>query len=735
MLSSSIASTLPRKLRKPSKLKVSRRRVLPEQTFELEVRPDNLATVTFDLEDSSVNIFNQQVVSEFQRLVQELAQRSDIACLVLLSGKPGNFIAGADIDAIAAVTDPLEVEAISRSVHRIFEEWENLPFPTVAAIRGSCVGGGTELALACDYIVSSDRDDIRIGLPEVRLGILPGWGGCTRLPRRVGLTAALDIILAGKIVHPKKALKIGLLDALFPDASFGHLVREFALSKMGKTGPRKRSSNLKTKLLEGNPLGRRIVFNQARKQTLKATRGHYPAPLRALEVVRTGLDRGASAGFDAEARAEGELATSAICKNLVHVFRLMEGAKKDRESSFQPPRLRAVAVLGAGVMGGGIAQLIAAQADVPVRLKDITHEPLARGMAHASGLFSKLVKRRRLSRTEAKRKMNLIRPTLDYRGFGRCDVVIEAIVEILEIKQKVFAELAEHVREDAILASNSSSLSIDLIGRDTPHPERIVGMHFFNPVHRMPLVEIIKGEHTSAETTQAIVALTRRLGKTPVVVNNCPGFLVNRLLAFYSAEALWLLDEGHRMEELDRALPAWGMPIGPIALTDEVGIDVANKVAHILGEAFPDRLTFPSWIDKMVTPERLGAKTQRGLYLYKNGRRSEPDPAIYGLLGIAGDIKSTDGPAIAERTVLPMVNEAARCLDEGVASSPADIDLAMITGIGFPPFRGGLCRWADAQGLTKLVEEMERLSSEVGARHEPSVAVRNFAAAGGFYAA
>ncbi len=708
---------------------------MSEQTFELEVRPDKLATVTFDLEGTSVNVFNQEVVSEFQRLVQDLSQRSEIACLVLLSGKPRNFIAGADIDSIATVTDPLEVEAISRSVHRIFEEWEDLPFPTVAAIRGSCVGGGTELALACDYIVSSDRDDIRIGLPEIRLGILPGWGGCVRLPRRVGLTAALDIILAGKIVHPRKALKIGLLDALFPDAAFSHLVRDFALSKIGQPGPRKRSTDLRTKLLEGNPLGRRVVFDQARKQTLKATRGHYPAPLRALEVIRTGLDRGAGAGFDAEARAVGELATSAICKNLVHVFRMMEGAKKDRESNSQPPRLRAAAVLGAGVMGGGIAQLIAARADVPVRLKDITHDPLAQGMAHASGLFSKLVKRRRMSRPEAKRKMNLLHPTLTYDGFGRCDVVIEAIVEILEIKQKVFAELAEHVRDDTILASNSSSLSIDLIGRDTPHPERIVGMHFFNPVHKMPLVEIITGQHTSAETTQAVVALTRQLGKTPVVVNDCPGFLVNRLLAFYSAEVFWLLDEGYRMEALDRTFLAWGMPMGPITLTDEVGIDVANKVAHILSEAFPDRLVFPSWIDKMVTPDRLGAKTQHGLYLYKNGRRTGPDPAIYKLLGIAGNIESIDGPAIAERAVLPMVNEAARCLEEGIARSPADIDLAMIAGTGFPPFRGGLCRWADAQGLSRLVEEMERLSSAVGPRHQPSGAVRRFADAGGFYAA
>lgn len=703
--------------------------------FRLDVRQDSLATLTFDMPDRPVNILTREVLGELDGLVRELGNRDDIACLVLVSGKPRNFIAGADVDAIAAVTDPLEVETACRHVQRTFDTWQRLPFPTIAAVRGTCVGGGGELALACDRIVASDRDDIRIGWPEVKLGILPAWGGCTRLPHRIALTDTLDLILTGKLVHPKKAFRIGLVDALFPDAAFERLLLDFALATADGSDRRKRSTGLKAVLLEGNPLGRKIVFDQARKKTLEATHGHYPAPLRALEVIKISVDSGHQPALEAEARAVGELATSEVSKNLVHVFRMMEGAKKDREGAPATRPIRRAAVLGAGVMGGGIAQLLAAKRDLPVRMKDIELEALAGGMEHAAGLFDKLVERRRLSRPEAKRKLALVRPTLDFSGFARVDIVIEAIVEILEVKQKVFAEVAAATSQETILATNTSSLSIDLIGADTPNPERIVGMHFFNPVHKMPLVEVILGEATSDETRQAVVELTRRLGKTPVVVKNGPGFLVNRLLTFYNCEALWLLDEGYRIEVLDRAMTEWGMPMGPVALTDEVGIDVANKVGHIMREAYPDRLRFPGWIDEMVVEGRLGAKSGRGLYLYENGRRREPDEGVYQRLGIPGDKRQADATAIAERTVLPMVDEAARCLDEGIVAAPADIDLAMIMGTGFPPFRGGLCRWADNQGLERLLDDMEAPAADVGERHRPSEALRRIAEAGGFYAA
>ncbi|HVR98782.1 MAG TPA: 3-hydroxyacyl-CoA dehydrogenase NAD-binding domain-containing protein, partial [Thermoanaerobaculia bacterium] len=544
--------------------------------FHLEVGADRLATLTFDLPGEKLNVFTRAALAEFERRLDELAARRDIGCLIFLSGKDKGFIAGADVAEIERVTDPQEAEAGARLGQRLFAAWEALPFPTVAAVRGVCLGGGTELSLASTYRVASDSKDTRMGLPEVRLGILPGWGGSTRLPRLIGVAEALDMILTARNASGRRALKAGLIDALVPDARFLDHVRDFARERIDQSRRESGGMDLKELLLEKNPLGRRVLFDQARKKTLEQSHGHYPAPLRAIEVVRIGIEDGARAGFDAEARAIGDLATSRISKNLVHVFRLDEAAKRSTGVPGVPPHeVRQVAVLGAGTMGGGIAQLVAQEAELPVRMKDVNTDALASGMTHASGLFDRLVKKRRLETAEARRKMALLHPTLDYSGFGRTDLVIEAIVEKMEIKQQVFADVAGAVPQDAILASNTSSLSIAGIGAKTPRPERVVGMHFFNPVHKMPLIEVIAAPQTSPEAINTIFAFSHRLGKTPVLVKDAPGFLVNRLLMFYSLEALWLLDEGHRIEDLDKAMVDWGMPMGPMALTDEVGIDVA----------------------------------------------------------------------------------------------------------------------------------------------------------------
>ncbi|HEY2295479.1 MAG TPA: 3-hydroxyacyl-CoA dehydrogenase NAD-binding domain-containing protein [Thermoanaerobaculia bacterium] len=703
--------------------------------FHLEAGADRLATLTFDSPDRKVNVFTRAAFQELEQLVNELAERKDIGCLVLLSGKPWNFIAGADVEEIARVTDPVEAEAGSRVGHRLFSAWEGLPFPTVAAIRGVCLGGGLEISLASTYRVASDRADTKMGLPEVRLGILPGWGGSTRLPRLIGIAEALDLILTGKTVAGRKALKLGLIDALLPDARFLDEVRDFALARLDKPRRDEGGIDFKELLLEKNPVGRKILFDQARKKTLETTHGHYPAPLRAIEVVKVGIEDGARAGFDAEARAVAELATSRTAKNLIHVFRLTEDAKKETGLPGAAPReVHATAVLGAGVMGGGIAQLVAAETDLPVRMKDVNDAALASGMQHAAQLFTKQVERRRLTQPEARRKMSHILPTLDYSGFGRADLVIEAIVENMGVKQDVFAETAKHVPAGAVLASNTSSLSIAGIGAKTPHRERVVGMHFFNPVHRMPLVEVIAPEGSDPAAVNTVFAFTRKLGKTPVLVKDTAGFLVNRLLMFYSTEALWLLDEGYRIEDVDRVMADWGMPMGPMALTDEVGIDVATKVAHILHEAFSDRLPLPEWLDKAPQSGRLGAKNRKGFYLYEGRERKGPDPTVYPLLGLQPRVEHPDPGTIVDRMVLPMVNEAARCLKEGVVRSAADLDLSLIFGTGFPPFRGGLCRWADQEGLGRMIATLERLESSVGDRFRPSDALRETAEAGGFYA-
>ncbi len=704
--------------------------------FRLVVGEDRLATLTFNLADRKVNIFTREVLEELDETIPQLARRTDIGCLILCSGKPGSFIAGADVEAIAGVTDPELAAAGSRLGHRIFAAWEALPFPTVAAINGTCLGGGTELSLASTYRVASDRPDLRIGLPEIKLGILPGWGGSTRLPAVVGVAAALDLILTGRNLVGKQALRMGLVDALLPDATFLGQVREFAL---GKRDARRRGTarrgGWQQLLLEGNPLGRKLIFDQARKKTLAQTKGQYPAALKAIEVVRTAVSRGRQAGFAAEAQAVGELATGRVSKNLVHVFHLMEGLKKEgARPPGEPRKLAQAAVLGAGVMGGGIAHIIAEQANIPVRLKDIQEAALASGLAHAASLVKKKLDRRRISRPEAQRTLALLRPGLDYSGFERVDLVIEAVIEKLPIKQQVMADVARATGPEAILASNTSSLSIDAIAELTPNPARVVGMHFFNPVDKMPLVEVIKGRRTSPTAVATVFDFARKLGKTPVLVKDGPGFLVNRLLMFYSTEALWLLDEGHSIEDIDRAMTAWGMPMGPIALTDEVGIDVAVKVGHILGDAFGDRLPVPPWLDKAVDPKRLGTKTGLGFYRYEGRKRLSVDPAIYGLLGLVPRVKAPNHPQLADRMVLPMVNEAARCLAEGVVADPGSLDLAMIMGTGFPPFRGGLCRWADGEGLNEVVVRLERLAGLVGERFQPCDALRKAAAAGGFYA-
>ncbi|MDQ1347297.1 MAG: Fatty acid oxidation complex subunit alpha FadJ, partial [Acidobacteriota bacterium] len=414
---------------------------------------------------------------------------------------------------------------------------------------------------------------------------------------------------------------------------------------------------------------------------------------------------------------------------------LMEAAKKDGPGdAAPPPEVRRPAVLGAGVMGGGIAQLIADKTGLPVRVRDIQPAALSTALKHAAALFARQVQRRRLQPAEMRRRMALLQPTMEDGGLAGSDFVLEAVVEDLTVKQRLFADLSRHLAPTAILATNTSSLSIDDIGQLASRRERVVGMHFFNPVGKMPLVEVIAGSLTGESAVRTATAFARRLGKTPVIVRDGPGFLVNRLLAFYSAEAMWLLDEGHRVEAIDRALVDWGMPMGPLRLADEVGLDVSAKVGHILHEAFPDRLLFPDWIDRIAEDKgRLGVKSGKGIYRYKDGREQEADPAIYAVLNLTP--AAGLAPPEPERLILPMVNEAARCLAEGIVDGPGALDLALVFGIGFPPFRGGLCRWADSEGLDTLVQGLEALAAEHGPRHTPSAALRQFAARGGFYSA
>jgi 3-hydroxyacyl-CoA dehydrogenase/enoyl-CoA hydratase/3-hydroxybutyryl-CoA epimerase len=711
---------------------------------------DGIAWVTFDAAGEKVNKLSRATLAALSDVVAELETRasestttsSGVTGVVFESAKEGMFIAGADVNEIRSIASP---EAASEAVtlgQSVMNRIEELPLPTVAAIGGVCLGGGTELALSCNGRVGSDHPRFQIGLPEVNLGIVPAWGGSTRLPRLVGLTQALEVILKGRPLDARRALRIGLIDRAVSHAELRRraeeLVREIAAGKgpSSKTG-RRRKRSFASFLLDGNPLGRRLVLWQARKRVLSQTKGNYPAPLLALDILRRGA-RSKQRSFELELEASSELLKSDVAKNLVHLFFLNEAAKKDTgvNGDEQPHLDLAVrspessGLLGAGTMGGGIARILASR-DLSVRLKDISPEALGAGLAAARKIFEERRRRRRLTSWEVEKKMALITPTLDWSGFGGVDVVIEAIVEDMEIKKGVFRELESVVRPDCLVGSNTSTLSISEMQSAFERPGRMAGLHFFNPVHRMPLVEVIRGRETNDETVAAFVALAKRLGKTPVVVNDGPGFLVNRILGPYLNEAAFLLLETGDIAGIDRVFTDFGLPMGPLRLLDEVGLDVAQKAGRVLSQAFGERATEAEALSAMVSSGRLGKKSGRGFYDYR-GKKERPDPEVPELLRASRANVSAEHAL--DRALGLMVAEAARCLDEGIVRSAGQLDLAMVMGIGFPPFRGGLCRWADAHGLPRIVSSLQALRARIGPRFEPPESLSRRAARGlGFY--
>jgi 3-hydroxyacyl-CoA dehydrogenase/enoyl-CoA hydratase/3-hydroxybutyryl-CoA epimerase len=669
------------------------------------------------------------VLKELDALLDVLARRTDIKALLLVSRKPDIFIAGADVHEIAQAK-PDQVREGVLGGQAVFDKLATLPYPTVAAIDGACVGGGCETVLAMDWRLASDSKKTQIGLPEVKLGILPAWGGTTRMPRMIGLANALDIILAGKTLDGKRAKKVGLVDEVVPQTILEDVARRFAREKFGtrkrsNAGPdgapeRTRPATLQEKLLEG--AGKGVVFGKAKEAVLKETRGQYPAPLEALEAMKAGLAMRFHDALKLEADAAARLVDRPVMRNLVNLFFRMEEVKKETgvATGVKPRAVHRVGVLGAGIMGGGIAQL-AADKGYPTRMKDIKAEPLAGGYAAAAKIWRDKVKKRRMTKAEFASKMALLSGGLDYTGFDTCDYTIEAVLEKLPVKQSVLKEWEAVSKDDAIFASNTSTLPITDIASVAKHPERVVGMHFFNPVHKMPLVEVIYGAKTAPEVTATVFDLAKKMGKTPVVVKDAPGFLVNRILAPYIGEAVRALLEGTPMEAIDKAMRDFGMPVGPIELLDDVGIDVAAKGAETLSAAWPERMPIDPAFHKLVSSGRLGRKSKKGFYRYDGEKRVGPDATLYADLGVAVPTAPKLPPAeIEERLLYPMVNEAALCLAEDVVASPAKLDLAMIFGTGFPPFRGGLLAYADATGLQKIASGLERMAGAIGPRFTPA---------------
>jgi len=695
----------------------------------------DIALLEWDLVGEKVNKLSSPVMVRLKEVVEELA-KSKYKAVVLTSRKSKIFIAGADIEEIKRINSKEEFKRVLDQAHQIFNALEDLPQVTIAAINGACLGGGCELVLTCDYRICSDAPDTKIGLPETKLGIIPGFGGCVRLPRTVGLPASLDIILAGKSVDGRKAEKIGLVDACVPASQLEARAMEMAREKIAAGAKKRRKQFCPRGMMDKfmhSFAGRPVVASSARKSVMKESKGFYPAPLKALEVVikTYGVsDRAKALAIEAEGFIE--VATTDISKNLIDLFYMMEAVKKQtgvEGKEVKAKKVEHMAVLGAGTMGGGIAQ-VAADRGIMVRMKDITNEALAIGFRHASEIFGKMMKRKRLTKHDYDAKMAKISGTLDFSGFKQMDVVVEAIVEDMNVKKKVIADVVKNTAPDTIIATNTSSLSVTEMAEAHPNPANFLGMHFFNPVDKMPLVEVIRGPKTSDEATATIFELSKKMGKTPVVVKDGPGFLVNRLLMPYLIEVMFILQDGMSIEKVDRWYThKFGMPMGPFRLMDEVGLDVCYKVVKIFRKALGERIEIPKILEPLHDSKRLGKKSGRGFYLYDDkGKQLSVDKSIYGELGLAMPTDPLDEKECVQRGVFTMINEAALALiEDHIVNHPEDVDLAMIMGTGFPPFRGGLLKYADSLGTQYIASELEVYASKCGARLKPSQPLANLA--------
>ncbi len=702
--------------------------------FNYTINREGVAILTFALPGERVNKLTTPIIEELDRILDDIASNKEIRALVFRSGKEGSFIAGADIAEIRDITDSDTAEYLSRKGQAVMSKLESLPFPTVAAIHGPCMGGGLELALACTYRITSNDQKTAFALPEVKLGIIPGFGGTQRLPRIIGLANALEVILTGKSVFAQKARKMGLVDEI----TFNEILLDRAIALAIKAVGKPQISTIRARrpliirFLESNPLTRTIIYRSAKSTVLQATRGNYPAPLVALKAIKHGMAHGSEAGYANEARLLGSLATTEISKNLISVFYLREMFRKDLNRPFVT--IRNAGVFGAGIMGGGIAQLFG-EKGIGVRMKDINHGAVASGLREAWQIFRKRRDKGILTAIQARDGFDRISGVTDFSGFGKVDLAVEAVVENLNVKKAVLRDFEAVAQDGAIYASNTSSLSITDLALGSKHPEHVVGMHFFNPVEKMPLVEVIRGKKTSAETVATIAALARRLGKLPVLVNDGPGFLVNRILMPYLNEAASILEQGSTIEKIDSALLSFGMPMGAFILLDEIGIDIAHKVADILHRGLGDRLKPSPLLETLYKEGYYGKKNGKGFYQYKSRKRKEPDRSIYAMIpGRPGDAENINQEEIVDRTLLLMIKEAALCLEENIIDRPDLLDGALIFGIGFPPFRGGLLRYADKLGVRTIIDKLEIYAQKYGERFGPPESLLEMAKTGrGFY--
>jgi 3-hydroxyacyl-CoA dehydrogenase/enoyl-CoA hydratase/3-hydroxybutyryl-CoA epimerase len=707
--------------------------------FTLDVDGDGVATVLMDRAGEEMNTLSPETGAELAVILDRLEQDDSIRAVVIGSAKPDNFLAGADIRWFETLRDPAEAAAAMRAGQEAFGRLEALHQsggkPVVAAIHGACLGGGLELALACSSRVCSDDEQrTQLGQPEIQLGLLPGAGGTQRLPRLIGIAAALDLILTGRRIRPRRALKMGLVDAVVPKSKLMEAARAQIREALDPSppAPERLTDRLRSYLnpatarelaLERNPLGRRILFAQAEKAMKEETKGNYPAPPAALECVRIGIEKGMAAGLEAEQNAFGRMVVSPESHALRSIFFATQELKRDSGvvGHAEARHIERVGVLGGGLMGGGIAAVNTTRAQVSTVIKEVDADGVSRGIAYVQKVLDGQVKRRRMQKADAWLALQRqVKGTTEYRDLADAELIIEAVFEDLDLKRSVLAEAEAVTGSETIFATNTSSLPIADIARGAARPANVVGMHYFSPVEKMPLLEVVVTDETADWVTATVVAFGKRQGKTVIVVNDGTGFYTTRIIAPYSSEVLFLLEDGATIEEIDQAMVEWGFPVGPVTLSDEVGIDVGAKIGKIMEEAFGERLQIPGAFAALTADDRKGRKNGRGFYTYEDGKRAGVDESVYRVLGVTPRPGTVARQEIQDRLALQMINEAVRCLEEGILRSTRDGDIGAVMGLGFPPFRGGPFRWVDRLGAAAVVERLHELAKLHGNRFAPA---------------
>ena len=705
-------------------------------SISVSLLEDGIAKLNYDNQTESVNKFDQATIKEFGEAVTALEQSSDVKGLIVTSGKKV-FIAGADITEFVGNFKKPEAEIASwvLDINKTFNRFEDLPFPKVAAINGASMGGGTEMTLVCDYRVMSDKASI--GLPEVKLGIFPGFGGSVRLPRIIGIDNALEIIATGEAQKPAAALKVGMVDAVVAadhlEASAIDLVKKCIAGDLDW----KARHDEKINPVKLNALEQAMAFNSAKGVLFsKANPAQYPAPKIALESIEKHVNLPRDKALEIESAGFAKAAKTPQAESLVGLFLNDQAVRKlAKTHSAKAHDIKEAAVLGAGIMGGGIAYQ-AASKGLPIIMKDIKAEQLDLGMREASKHLSSGMARGKVTPAQMGETLSRIRPTLNYGDFGETDIVIEAVVENPKVKHAVLKEVEGLVKDNCILASNTSTISITYLASVLERPENFVGMHFFNPVHRMPLVEVIRGEKSSEEAVATTVALAEKMGKVPVVVNDCPGFLVNRVLFPYFGAFDLLIKQGADFVQIDKVMEKFGWPMGPAYLMDVVGIDTGVHGAEVMAQGFPDRMKPDYKVSGQILFEanRLGQKNGVGFYKYETDKKGKlvktADPQTVELLKPFIDApKQFEDQEIIDRLMIALCNETVRCLEDNIVSTPAEADMAMIMGIGFPPFRGGPCRYIDQIGLQNYLALCDKYAS-LGKAYEAPQMIRDMAANG-----